>query len=416
MATQVQEARPRTVRAPASSGGRAPRAGARPTAGRIEGLDGLRALAIIAVLVYHLRPESLPGGFLGVDVFFVVSGFLITTLLLRELRKRGRLDLPRFWVRRARRLLPALVSVVVVSIPVAWAVSPDLLVSIGRQALGALTFSNNWLEISAGTSYFTATAPQLFVNFWSLAVEEQFYLLWPLLLVAVVAATSGARTRVRLALGAAALSAGAMALLYTPGEDATRVYYGTDTHVFGLMIGVALAFSWSAQRGGPFATRAWHRRRHLVALVALAGLTALMLTLSQSTALTFRGGILLASLLTALLIAALLGPASPFQRLMRLRPLEWVGQRSYGIYLWHWPIIVILNEAIPTAHDSPGHWAVRAAALAVTLLVSAASYRWLEQPVREQGFRESWRRARGAFGSRAPARRLLARATAAAGV
>jgi peptidoglycan/LPS O-acetylase OafA/YrhL len=418
MATQVQEPRARSRaaepsrtadRSRAGAGNRRPsRSGSRPSGGRIEGLDGLRALAIVAVLIYHLRPESLPGGFLGVDVFFVVSGFLITTLLVRELGSRGRIDLPRFWVRRARRLLPALALVILVSIPAAWAVSTDLLVSIGRQTLGALTFSSNWLEIAAGSSYFTATSPQLFVNFWSLAVEEQFYLLWPIVLVAVMAATSSARPRVRLALAAAAVSAVLMAALYTPGEDATRVYYGTDTHLFGLMIGIALAFAWS-DPGGPLSSRAWLRWRPLAALVALAGLIALMLTIGQSTPLTFRGGILLASALTAVLLASLLGRPGPFQRLMRLRPLEWIGQRSYGIYLWHWPAIVILTEALPTAHDSPAHWAVRGLALVVALAVSAASYRWVEQPVREHGFRGTAARARKALHSRAPARRGLAR-------
>ncbi|WP_127126650.1 acyltransferase family protein [Georgenia sp. SYP-B2076] len=390
---------------------RAPRARPAGEDGRIEGLDGLRALAVAAVLVYHLRPASLPGGFLGVDIFFVVSGFLITTLLLRELRTKHRVDLPRFWLRRARRLLPALVGVVLVSIPSAWAVNTDLLVSIGRQALGALTFSSNWLEIAAGSSYFTATAPQLFVNFWSLAVEEQFYLLWPILLVALVAATSSARQRVRLALGAAAASAGLMAVLHTPGQDATRVYYGTDTHAFGLLLGVALAFAWAAP-GGVLRSRGWRRWRARTALVALAGLAALMLTLRQSSAFTFRGGILLASVLAIVLVAALLGPPGPFQRLMRLAPLEWVGQRSYGIYLWHWPVLVILAELLPTAHDSPAHWALRGLALALTLAIAAASYRLLEQPVRSHGFRGAWRAFRASLRSAVPLRRVLARTVA----
>ncbi|UNX54270.1 acyltransferase [Georgenia sp. TF02-10] len=417
MATQV-EVRPSAARPRPADRSTAARAtpAARPRlgrGGRVEGLDGVRALAVLAVLVYHLRPQSLPGGFLGVDVFFVVSGFLITTLLLRELTGRGRLDLPRFWLRRARRLLPALVGVVLVTVPLAWAVSSDLLVSIGRQTLGALTFSSNWLEIAAGSSYFTATAPQLFVNFWSLAVEEQFYLLWPLLLVAVVAAGTTPHRRVQLALAAAGVSALLMAVRYTPGEDATRVYYGTDTHLFGLMIGVALAFAWAAPGGSVLGGAGWQRWRHLAGPAAVAGLLGLMLTLEESSAATFRGGILTASLLSAVVVAALLGPTGPFQRLLRLPAVEWVGQRSYGIYLWHWPVIVILTEAIPTAHDSPGHWAVRALALALTLLVAAASFRWLEQPVRRDGFAACLARARAALADRVPARRLLARGAAA---
>ncbi|MFC4554325.1 acyltransferase family protein [Georgenia faecalis] len=370
----------------------APRGAPRParpgaTSGWIEGLDGLRALAVLAVLVYHLRPTTLPGGFLGVDVFFVVSGFLITTLLLRELRTRGRLHLPRFWLRRARRLLPALLAVVVVGVSAAALAGGDLLVNARRQALGALTFSTNWLEIGAGSSYFTRTAPQLFVNFWSLAVEEQFYLLWPVALVLLVALTATTRARVRVTLAVAALSAAAMALLHTPSEDATRVYYGTDTHLFGLMIGAALAFSW-ADEGSWLHRTVWRRLRVLAAIAALAALAGLMLALGEDHAATFRGGILAASVLTAVLVAALLGPGTPYQRLLRLRPLEWVGQRSYGIYLWHWPVLLVLTEALPaTTFDSPLSWTTRGLALVLTLAAAAVSYRYLELPVRELGFR-----------------------------
>ncbi len=377
---------------------------------RIEGLDGLRALAVAAVLIFHLRPETLPGGFLGVDVFFVVSGFLITTLLLRELAT-GRVDLARFWLRRARRLLPAVAAVVLVCVPAAWLVSSDLLVGIGRQVGGALTFTTNWLEIGAGTSYFDTTAPQVFAHFWSLAVEEQFYLLWPLLLVALVAATATARTRARIALAAAVVSAAAMAVLHTPGEDATRVYYGTDTHAFSLLVGVALAFWWSQPRGF-LRSASWQRWRDPAAFGALAVLVLLMLGLHESTSLTFRGGILLAALLSAVLIAAILGPPGIFQGLLRLPPMEWVGQRSYGIYLWHWPVIVLLTLAVPTGHDSSGHWILRGVAVVLTLLVAGASYRWLETPVRTHGFRGALRRVRRHLGSPIPARRTSTRVLA----
>ncbi|WP_324649671.1 acyltransferase family protein [Georgenia sp. H159] len=384
-----------------------------PQAGHIHGLDGLRAIAVGAVLVYHLRPTSLPGGFLGVDVFFVISGFLITTLLLRELGKRGRLDLPQFWLRRARRLLPALVSVVLLSVSLAAVVGGDLLVNIGRQVLGVLTFSNNWLEIGAGASYFAQTSPLLFVNFWSLAVEEQFYLLWPVALVVLVAVTRASRHRVWVALGLAAASAALMAVLFTPGEDATRVYYGTDTHLFGLMIGVALAFTWAAPTSW-LHSPAWLRWRQRVAAGAAVGLLWLMTALDAESALTFRGGILAASLLTALLVAALLGPVTLYQRLMKMPPVAWVGERSYGIYLWHWPLILILTELLPaTTYDSLLSWTTRVLALALTLVVAGASYRWLEQPVRRYGFSGVWRGWRTALsGGRRRAAQVVAGATA----
>ncbi|HET8601463.1 MAG TPA: acyltransferase family protein [Segeticoccus sp.] len=362
--------------------------------GTIHGLDGLRALAILGVLVYHLRSDSLPGGYLGVDVFFVVSGFLITTLLLRELRDRGRLDLPHFWLRRARRLLPALVLVVVCSIVLGFAVGDDLLVHIARQTVGALTFSNNWVEIAAGSSYFAHTSPLLFMNFWSLAVEEQFYLFWPLALALILALARSTAVRVRIALLLAAASALAMAVIFQVGGDATRVYYGTDTHLFGLMIGAALAFTWAAPER-PLESRRWQRVRMPVAAVSLVGLLALMRVLDQPSGFTFRGGILLASLLTAGLIAALLGPDSLLRRALDLPPLVWVGQRSYGIYLWHWPMILVVTAALPaTTADSAMSWTGRGLAVALTLVLSWASYRWLEVPVRRLGFRG----ALGAFG------------------
>lgn len=186
------------------------------------GLDGLRALAIISVLVFHLHDGWLPGGFLGVDVFFVISGFLITSLLAREIADHGIVDLKGFWTRRARRLIPALVLCVVAATLVARLVSPDLTVGIGRQVFGAATFSTNWVEIATGNSYFEQTAPILFMNLWSLAVEEQFYLLWPIItFVLVVRLHRNARWGVPL--GVAAASTLAMALLYQPGADVTRV-------------------------------------------------------------------------------------------------------------------------------------------------------------------------------------------------
>src|SRR5690606_1140096 len=243
-----------------------------------------------------------------------------------------------------------------------------------------------------GSSYFAQTAPQLFVNFWSLAVEEQFYLLWPVLLVLLLALTRTSRQRVQVALAVAGVSAVLMAVLHTPGQDATRVYYGTDTHLFGLMIGVALAFAWASPHSW-LHSAAWQRWRQPAALVALAGLLVLMTVLHEDTALTFRGGILAASLLTAVLVAALLGPVGIYQRLLRMPPVAWLGERSYGIYLWHWPLILVLTELMPaTTYDSALSWTTRALALVLTLVVAGASYRWLEMPVRQEGFLGVWRR------------------------
>ena len=364
-------------------------------AGRIGGLDGVRAFAVLVVIAFHLSPNRVPGGFLGVDVFFVISGFLITTLLLREGNRTGRVDLIGFWTRRARRLLPALVLVVVVSVVVAWLVSRDLLVGADRQTIGALTFSSNWLEISAGSDYFDATSPALFVTFWSLAVEEQFYLFWPLVLVGILAMTQRAVPRVRAAVGLAVASAVLMAARFVPGANPTRVYYGTDTHLFGLMIGAAVAFAFAGDVG-VLAQRRWYRLRRWVGFAALVGLVGLVFLLDSDAAVTYRGGLALASILSAVVVASLPGPSTAFTRLARQPPLAWVGERSYGIYLWHWPVILLVAALLPaTAPGSDPTLLNVGLSLGVTFALAEVSYRWIEMPVRRDGFGATWVALRG---------------------
>ncbi|HNQ08384.1 MAG TPA: acyltransferase, partial [Tetrasphaera sp.] len=235
-----------TVQAPAATSAVVPSRAA--SAARLAGLDGLRTIAIAAVVIFHLNPAWLPGGFLGVDIFFVVSGFLITTLLVREQARTGTVDFAGFWGRRARRLLPALLLCLPLSIVLARLVQTDLLVGIGREVLGALTFSYNWVQIAAGADYFASTTPQLFTNLWSLAVEEQFYLVWPLTTWLLLRHVPSVRARIAVPLTLGVASALWMGVHFDPDLGATRVYYGTDTHVVGLMLGAALAF-WFAGPG-----------------------------------------------------------------------------------------------------------------------------------------------------------------------
>ena len=365
---------------------------------RLAGLDGLRGIAVALVVVFHFFPAVLPGGFIGVDVFFVISGFLITGLLLTEWDHSSRLSLGRFWKRRALRLVPPLVPLVLILCTAAWLIGGDVLVGLGWQLLGAITFGYNWVSIAGSASYFSATAPELFRNLWSLAVEEQFYLLWPFALLGLLLVRNG---RLRLALVAALALASAvwMGVLYEPA-DPTRVYYGSDTHSFGLFTGAALALLLrrSGAPGGPTPRLAalLSRWRPGLGLAALAGLLVAALTLPETGMVTYRGGLLLVSLLSAVVIwAGVHGPR--FGRALDTGPLRYLGERSYGIYLWHWPVLVLAQAAWPAAGASSTVLTsilVGVLAAALTLVAAGASYRWLEVPVRAAGVRGSIRRLR----------------------
>ncbi|ODA91178.1 hypothetical protein ATY41_00270 [Leifsonia xyli subsp. xyli] len=367
-----------------------------PAPARYAGLDGLRAIAVTTVLIYHLFPGVLPGGFLGVDIFFVISGFLITSLLVRERSATGRIDLKRFWTRRARRLVPAMVLLVLVCSTAALALGGDVLVGLPRQILGATTFSTNWLSIAADSSYFAQGAPELFRNLWSLAVEEQFYLVWPLILLALVLIRSWG-VRFALILAIAAASAIEMVVLYSPGADPTRVYFGSDTHSFGLALGAALALL--AAPGRPVDLDAGEStlqvfvRRWLppLGVLSVLGLLAAAAVLRDDAPITYRGGLALVSLLSALAIWAAIAPGSGLGRILDSRPLKAIGERSYGLYLWHWPVFVLVCALLPDKHDPVMAVVAGAGTLACSVAAALLSHRYLEQPIRRHGMRRTLR-------------------------
>ena len=403
---------PSVLDTPASACARMPISGDSSSGGsrsaRLPGLDGLRALAVVSVVLYHLGSGVLPGGFIGVDVFFVISGYLITGLLVREKDSHGRIRLGRFWMRRARRLLPALGLVVVVSASAALLIGGNPLVHLGRQVFGAATFSSNWLSIAAAQNYFDETTPELFRNLWSLAVEEQFYLAWPLVILLVLAVRSR-QVRVVIVLAIAVASAAAMTIFAAVG-DPTRAYYGSDTHSFGLAIGAALAV---LHRDWP-ASRAAVARRVLptVSALSIAGIVAIALALPEGASLTEHGGLALVAVLAALAIAgAVISPISPVSVALDWNPLRWIGERSYGLYLWHWPVWVLVTAALPPQTASEGGWLIAAIALALTVAATVMSYRFVEQPIRQMGYRAV---IAGWLGSRPrPAARIAAIVTAA---
>lgn len=373
-----------------------------PATAHIAGLDGLRALAVLAVIGYHFIPGAFRGGYVGVDVFFVISGFLITGLLVRERAQTGAILLGSFWVRRARRLLPALVLVVLGCSAAAFLVGGDVLVGLGTQLLGAATFSSNWLSIARGSSYFGTTSPELFRNLWSLAVEEQFYLLWPLALLLVRLLR---RRWMRVALAAAVATASAVSMALLAGSDPTRVYYGTDTHSFGLALGAALAFLLEGAflgraPGGGFARRVLP----IVGALGAGGIIAFALLMPDDGSFVTHGGLAIVAGLTALVIAGVATGGSWLGRALDVAALRWIGQRSYGLYLWHWPVLVLFAAALPL---STPWWIAPACALVVTVGAAGLSYRFVEVPVRRYGLR-------GAAASLRP-RPLLVRTAAGAG-
>ncbi|KQV26142.1 acyltransferase family protein [Yonghaparkia sp. Root332] len=357
---------------------------------RLPGLDGIRALAIVLVLSYHLFPGLAPGGFVGVDVFLVVSGYLITALLLAEHERTGRIALGRFWRRRARRLLPALALVVGVSATAAALIGGDVLVGVGWQILGAATFSSNWLAIAQGASYLEQTSPELLRHAWSLAVEEQFYLLWPLALMALLLIPRRA-PRVLAVAALAVASALAMALVAgDPAADpaaASTAYYSTLTHGGGLLAGAALAMARTPLSSGRARTpRIPARVADAAAATAAIGIVLAASALAIDAALAYRGGMALVVALTVVLLVALDHPEGRAAAVLDAPVPRWIGERSYGLYLWHWPIIVLMGSALPAVERAgTGGWMLGAVALAASVALTAASYRWLEQPVRRNG-------------------------------
>jgi peptidoglycan/LPS O-acetylase OafA/YrhL len=366
----------------------------------VPALDGIRALAVAGVLLYHAGVAWLPGGFLGVDVFFVLSGFLITSLLLAERGATGRIDLPRFWIRRARRLLPAAFLVIGVSVIAAALLAPGDLARTRADALASLVYANNWHQLLGDHSYFAAfERPSLLLHLWSLAVEEQFYLLWPLALGACLSRI-GRRGAAWVTLAAALASAVLMATLFEPGGDPSRVHFGTDTHASGLLAGALLAFA------RPLGRLRLPRRRSALVVVDAGGIVALAVLLLAMTGWTdydagvYRGGLALIAVAATVLIVAAVHPASRVARALAAAPLVWIGVRSYGIYLWHWPVIALTRPGVDVHGPRP---VIVLGQVALTVTLAAASYRWVERPLRTGA---GQRALRGWLDRRPPRRRL----------
>jgi peptidoglycan/LPS O-acetylase OafA/YrhL len=363
------------------------------------GLDGLRAIAVLAVIAFHLGFEWAPGGLLGVGIFFTLSGYLITDILLSQLARRGHIRLGKFWLARARRLLPALFAMLI--IVVAWVTifGPAQPQQFRDAVVANAFYVGNWQLILGDVSYFARFEPPGPLNhLWSLAIEEQFYILWPFILligVKLVRETplpSGVRPRLAVAtLGLALVSAILMAILYRPSLDPSRVYYGTDTRAMELLFGAALAMVWPSRKLSP---RIGAGARNTLDALGVVGLLAIALMIWQTdqySSFLYRGGFVLLSIATVLVLAPLAHPACRLGPILGWTPLRWVGVRSYGIYLWHFPIIVLTTPG----GVANGRELLRAALQVVAIFgVSAFSWKYLEEPIRHGALGRFWRRLR----------------------
>jgi peptidoglycan/LPS O-acetylase OafA/YrhL len=376
--------------------GQAARSGALPY---IPAIDGLRALAVAAVLLYHSGLGWLPGGFLGVEVFFVISGYLITSLLIADHRSTGHVGLGGFWRRRARRLLPAVFTLIVATLVYSVIFLPGEVAALRGNAVAGFFYASNWYQIFHSQSYFESLGrPSLLQHLWSLGVEEQFYLVWPVLFSLVLARIKP-RYAFTLVLGGAIASSALMAYKFDPGSDPSRIYYGTDTRAGGLLFGAALAFVWQAGNLPARASRLFRQTADVWGAVALIGLICFAATIRETDTLLYRGGFAIVGVVTALVIAAAVHPDAGFlRRVLGRQPLLWLGTRSYSVYLWHWPVFMLTRPGYDVSLDGVPLFALR---LVITAVLAEASYRLIEMPVRRgaigrllQSLRQSMRQFR----------------------
>lgn len=354
-------------------------------------IDGLRAIAVAAVILYHLGITWIPGGFLGVDLFFVISGYVITRLLLDSIMSKGALDLREFYWARVRRLVPALLFMLAGTIFIIAAWKPDAVHRFLSDLPYVLTGSENWHLVGVHQDYFQAIGrPPLLQHTWSLGVEIQFYALWPLILLAILR-YFGKKRVIQISLAIAFIS-GLALFIYSIRVDSTQtnsishIYFGTDTHSLGLFLGAALAVSWIPKNLNKNISQ---RAQDFVDGIGVFGLLGLLCTfffIDESNAALYRLAFPLAALFGCAIITSLVHPASRFAPLLSARPVVWIGQRSYGIYLWHWVVFQVTRPNVDLAGAS---WAINCARILIVIALADISLRWVEIPIR-RGKLSTW--------------------------
>lgn len=348
----------------------------------ITGLDGIRAIAVIMVLAYHLKLALFKSGFLGVTVFFVLSGYLITGILISEVEEEGTIDLKNFWLRRIRRLVPAVMSMAVVIIFVSAVVNRVIFTKGCKDFLASVLGFNNWWQIFNKVSYFEAAGvPSPFTHCWSLAIETQFYLIYPLILLGIykLAKSRGEGRAKRGLLFAgvtlllALISVILMIVLFDPQQDASRVYYGTDTRAFSLLFGALLAILWDYRM---VPRRLSASVNMVLGIVSFAVLLVMTIAINGSSNFWYRGGQFVGTILTVLVIYTVLGRKTWLSRFLSNPVLKWIGDRSYSIYLWHYPIILLISKGIKAS------WWITLIEIVLSVVLAELSYRFIETPIR----------------------------------
>jgi peptidoglycan/LPS O-acetylase OafA/YrhL len=357
----------------------------------ISSIDGLRAIAVTAVVLYHLGISWIPGGFLGVDLFFVISGYVITRLILDSINQSSALDLRAFYAARIRRIFPGFIFMVICTIIFIGVWAPEAIKRFLSDLPYALTGTINWLLVARNQDYFeTIGRPPLLQHTWSLAVELQFYLIWPIILLTVLK-YFGKKNIARIALIIAMISGTTLFFVSLQLDQAnakqiSHIYFGTDTHSLGLFLGAALAVSWIPQNLSANIEKRAQDVIDAIGVVGLLGLISVFLFIDQSNASLYRIAFPLAGIFGCLVIISLVHPASRFAPLISTAPFRWVGQRSYGIYIWHW---VIFQVTRPSVDLSGQTWALYLARVLLVLALADISLRWVEIPFR-QGVVQNW--------------------------
>ncbi len=346
----------------------------------ITGFDGIRSLAVVGVILYHLLPTSMKGGYLGVPIFFVVSGYLITDLLRQEWEQNGKINIWQFYVRRMKRLYPGLAFLLITASAYITLFQRGLLNNLRGVVVSSLLYVNNWWQINNGLSYFDRFANESpFTHIWSLAVEAQNYLIWPVIFVLLMVFVRERKWIFYTVLGTSVLSAILMMILYTPGGDPTRVYYGTDTRLFSIWMGSALAFVWPSTRLKKNIPKQAKRILNLAGLISLLALILFFFFLDDHYSFVYYGGMFLVSIFCVILVAVTAHPGASLDRWLTNPVFTWIGKRSYGIYLYQFPVMIFYEAKVSDIAD---HVLIHTVIeISLILIISELSYRYIERPL-----------------------------------